>query len=306
MPPADRVVPVPGHGAEDVVVDAEGWVFTGTEDGAVFAVDGRAARASDRVGNTGGRPLGLELLPDGRLLVCDAQRGPARPRPGHRRARDARHGSARPADAWSATTPRCRRRHDLLLRLLRRAPDRALAGRPGRGHRHRTAAAPRPRRQHRRARSTGLRFANGVALAADESCVVVAETTGRTVVRLADRRAGGAAGPPGRGPARLPRQHRPRHRRADLGHDRLAAGPDARAAAPAAAARVRRAATRSRERLQPQPGRRCGCWPSTTTAGSCTTASATPAYHMVTGVREHQGRVWLGSLEEPAVAFFDL
>ena len=28
-------------------------------------------------------------------------------------------------------------------------------------------------------------------------------------------------------------------------------------------------------------------------------------YHMVTGVREHEGRVWLGSLEEPAVAVFD-
>ena len=31
--------------------------------------------------------------------------------------------------------------------------------------------------------------------------------------------------------------------------------------------------------------------------------SADPAaYHLATGVREHQGRVWLGSLEEPAVA----
>ena len=29
------------------------------------------------------------------------------------------------------------------------------------------------------------------------------------------------------------------------------------------------------------------------------------AYHMVTGVREHDGRVWLGSLEEPAVAVLD-
>ena len=26
------------------------------------------------------------------------------------------------------------------------------------------------------------------------------------------------------------------------------------------------------------------------------------AYHMVTGVREHDGRVWLGSLHEPAIA----
>ena len=29
-------------------------------------------------------------------------------------------------------------------------------------------------------------------------------------------------------------------------------------------------------------------------------------YHMVTGVREHEGRVWMGSLEEAAVAVLDL
>src|SRR6478672_12527563 len=68
------VIPVPGLGAEDVVVDADGWVFTGTEDGAVFRVRPDGGRI-DRVGHTGGRPLGLELLPDGRLLVCDAHRG---------------------------------------------------------------------------------------------------------------------------------------------------------------------------------------------------------------------------------------
>ena len=29
-------------------------------------------------------------------------------------------------------------------------------------------------------------------------------------------------------------------------------------------------------------------------------------FHMVTGVREHEGRVWMGSLHEPAVAVHDL
>ena len=32
----------------------------------------------------------------------------------------------------------------------------------------------------------------------------------------------------------------------------------------------------------------------------------TDGYHMVTGVREHDGRVWLGSLHEPAIAVVDL
>ena len=31
-----------------------------------------------------------------------------------------------------------------------------------------------------------------------------------------------------------------------------------------------------------------------------------PGYHMVTGVREHDGKVWMGSLHEPSVAVFDL
>ena len=68
------VVPVPGYGAEDVVVDDDGMVYTGTDDGAVFRVRPDGARI-DRVGHTGGRPMGLELMPDGRLLVCDAHRG---------------------------------------------------------------------------------------------------------------------------------------------------------------------------------------------------------------------------------------
>ena len=36
------------------------------------------------------------------------------------------------------------------------------------------------------------------------------------------------------------------------------------------------------------------------------TPSTGPGYHMVTGVREHHGRVWMGSLHEPAVAVHDL
>jgi hypothetical protein len=29
-------------------------------------------------------------------------------------------------------------------------------------------------------------------------------------------------------------------------------------------------------------------------------------YHMATGVREHDGRVWIGSLQEPAIAVLDV
>ncbi|MGH3434666.1 MAG: SMP-30/gluconolactonase/LRE family protein, partial [Thermocrispum sp.] len=73
LPPL-RVVDLPSHGAEDVLVDDAGRVLTGTEDGCIFRVspDGGVV---ELVAETGGRPLGLEFLPDRTLLVCDAYRG---------------------------------------------------------------------------------------------------------------------------------------------------------------------------------------------------------------------------------------
>lgn len=71
-------VGIGGRGPEDVIVDERGRVLTGVEDGRVLRVDGLAEPGRARVetlADTGGRPLGLELLPDGDLLVCDAERG---------------------------------------------------------------------------------------------------------------------------------------------------------------------------------------------------------------------------------------
>src|SRR2546430_9426062 len=72
--PALTVLQVNGHGTEDVVVDDKGNVFTGVKDGRILRLtpDGRRL---DTVAETGGRPLGIELYPDGRLLVCDALKG---------------------------------------------------------------------------------------------------------------------------------------------------------------------------------------------------------------------------------------
>ncbi|MFF3615237.1 SMP-30/gluconolactonase/LRE family protein [Streptomyces sp. NPDC002580] len=73
-----HVVPLGGRGPEDVVADSRGRVLTGLEDGRIVRVEGLSdpARAEVRVvAETGGRPLGLEPLPDDALLVCDAERG---------------------------------------------------------------------------------------------------------------------------------------------------------------------------------------------------------------------------------------
>ena len=74
LPPV-RVFEVGGHGPEDVLIDpADGSVLTGVDDGRILRLqpaDGTVTVVAD----TTGRPLGLEWLPDGRLLVCDAYRG---------------------------------------------------------------------------------------------------------------------------------------------------------------------------------------------------------------------------------------
>ncbi|MHB9848922.1 SMP-30/gluconolactonase/LRE family protein [Streptomyces krungchingensis] len=73
-----RFVPLGGRGPEDVVADSRGRVLTGLEDGRIVRVEGLADSGRTRVqvlAETGGRPLGLELIADDDLLVCDAKRG---------------------------------------------------------------------------------------------------------------------------------------------------------------------------------------------------------------------------------------
>jgi sugar lactone lactonase YvrE len=68
------VVPVGGDGPEDVVVDAAGDLWTGLVDGRIVRISPDGGEPSV-VANTGGRPLGLHVARDGRVLVCDSHRG---------------------------------------------------------------------------------------------------------------------------------------------------------------------------------------------------------------------------------------
>jgi len=305
MPVPLTVVPMPGHGCEDVLVDAEGWVLTGTEDGSVFRVRPDGARI-DRVGSTGGRPLGLELLPDGRVLVCDSERGLLALEPADGRievlATHAAGGRIKvcnnaavhsSGDIYFSDSSQVHElakwRADLAEntatgRLLRRGTDGSVE-----------------------VLLDGLRFANGVALSADESYVAVAESGGRTVVRrwLTGDRAGEVD-----------------HLAEDLpGYpDNISRGSDGliwvAIAAPVNAllerlttwpVPVRRLAGRLPARLQPAPQRLVRVMAFDDAGRVVHDLSAEPDdFHMVTGVRESVGRVWLGSLEEPAVAVLDV
>jgi len=299
------VLPVPGQGAEDVLVGPEGEVYTGTEDGTVWRVRDAGARL-ERVGFTGGRPLGLELLPDGRILVCDARLGLLAMDPGtgaveeltrlvHGRRMVFCNNAAVAGDGTVFFTDSSRLygidrwKADMVEntatgRLLRRDPDGSVS-----------------------VVLDGLRFANGVALAADESYVAVAETAGRTVVRR--WLTGGRAGETDHLAADLPGYP-----------DNIARGSDGLVWVTVASPRdpvveglmrgpmpLRRAAWRLPEPLQPKPKRTARVM-AFDDAGAVVHDRSFDAssFHMVTGVREHDGRVWLGSLVEPAIAVFEV
>ncbi|OPC77186.1 strictosidine synthase [Embleya scabrispora] len=70
----DRRIATGGHGPEDVIFDERGGLLTGLGDGSVVRID-PATGARTVLGNTGGRPLGLEPSADGGVLVCDHDRG---------------------------------------------------------------------------------------------------------------------------------------------------------------------------------------------------------------------------------------
>lgn len=59
-------------GPEDVETDAQGRIYAGTNAGTIMRVEGNQVV---RFADTGGRPLGLDFAPDGALIVADAVKG---------------------------------------------------------------------------------------------------------------------------------------------------------------------------------------------------------------------------------------
>ncbi|MCU1640076.1 MAG: strictosidine synthase [Nocardia sp.] len=188
--PALRLLELPGRGPEDVVVAADGRVLTGIEGGAILAVD-PATGAVEQIAHTGGRPLGLHAESDGSLLICDAERGLLRlDKPGGEievlvaeidgEALNFPSNVVADSDGTIYFSESSRRwplkqwmgdimEHSGTGRLLRRSPDGTIE-----------------------ILIDGLDFANGVVLAPDRSCVLVAETGAYRVTRyrLSDPQAG--------------------------------------------------------------------------------------------------------------------
>ncbi len=71
---AERIAKGIGKGPEAIAFDAQGRIYTGFADGRVarFEPDGGGYAL---IANTGGRPLGVFIHPDGSVIVCDALKG---------------------------------------------------------------------------------------------------------------------------------------------------------------------------------------------------------------------------------------
>jgi sugar lactone lactonase YvrE len=295
---------LPGPGPEHVAVDARGRLLTGLADGRIVRLD--PADGAETIVNTGGRPLGLELEPepDGAdaLIVGDADRGLLRVRLTEPASvevlcervdgRQLRFCSC-PAIASDGAVyfSQSSQRYDLAHYkgdlLEHSGTGRVLRLRDGQVD----------------VVADGLQFANGLVLAPDESRLVVAETGGYRITSIALR--GDRAG------------------QTQTLIDGLPGFPDNLTLSPGGLIWIGMASPRDAllDLLLPRaPWLRAGIWslPERLKPGPKNMAWALAidqdgtvvhdlrgwnvGYHEVTAAREHGGKLYLASIEEPALA----
>jgi sugar lactone lactonase YvrE len=293
-----QLVDLPAAG-EDVAVDGAGRVVVGVADGRILRIEPSGAAAE--IANTGGRPLGIEIAPDGTIVVCDFRRGVLRVDPDTglvavlvdefageplvfcNNSTVGRDGTI----YFTDSSTRFDQPHyvgELLAhtgtgRLFRRAPGGAVD-----------------------LVTDGLDFANGVTLSPGEDFLIVAETGGYRLQRIwltgprSGRREVLVENLPG-----LP--------------DNVSTGSDGLfwVALPSPRSRTldlllplppvfRKAVWAMPERLRPKDTPTVWVQAYDATGVLVHDLQTThPRFRMVSGVRESGGTVWLGSLESAAI-----
>lgn len=302
------VVPMPGDAPEDVVADADGNIWTGLVDGRIVRITPSSAITGSNdtvtvVGQVTGRPLGLTVARDGRLLICTS--------PGGLLAMDTATGATEVLVEQVDFTPMqfCSNVVEL--------PDGTI---------YFTQSTAKFSYAHFKgaileARGDGalfrrdpdgtvstvvdhLYFANGVTATADGSALVFAETQGRRLSKywLTGPKAGSVT---------VLAEHLPGM------PDNISTGSDGRiwvamvsprnVAADALAPRapvLRSLLWRLPDRLQPQISPEVWAVAFDPDSGAAVAGlrMKSPDFGVVTGLVEHNGRLWMGSIGFPAVA----
>jgi sugar lactone lactonase YvrE len=308
-PPAKpvTVVPVPGDGPEDIVVDGDGNLWTGLVDGRIVRISPDDSE-STVIADTGGRPLGLHVARDGRVLICDCDKGLL--------ALDPQSGAlevlvdyvdGRPLGFCSNVT----QTSDGTIYFTESTSagfrfEEALGAfleARGRGGLFRLALDGTTTML-----VDGLYFANGVTVTADESALVFAESMGRRLSKywLTGPQTGSVT------PLAVNLPAMP---------DNISTGSDGRIwtamfseANPAAEGLMRRAPWirkliwRMPNRLQPRVQPEVWVVAFDPDSGAVVDGIRTkhPDFGVVTGVVESAGRLWMSTIEFPAVAYFEL
>lgn len=300
------MVRLPGRAPEDVVVDADGNVWTGLDDGRLLRVASDGAEVQV-VADTGGRPLGLAVCRDGRLLICDSQRGLLRCDPST-------------GEIETLVTHVAGRRLVFCSNVIESVDGTIYFTESTNGfgyHNYKGAVLEgRPTGSLFRrdtdgtidVLASGLQFANGVALTADESAVVFAETMGCRLSKywLTGTRAGSIT----ELVSELPGYP-----------DNIGIGSDGRVWAALVSGRnrlnewlgprapvLRKTIWRLPYRWLPDP--KPTVWAAAfhpddgRVLGQLYTVHA--AFGLVTGVAEAQGRLWLGCIGAAALGYVDL
>lgn len=306
LPPL-TFLPVPGHGPEHVAVDGRGRLLTGLADGNIVRVSPGGDPATETIASTGGRPLGMELADEDTLVVGDAERGLLRVRPMEPGASvevlcntvggERLVFASCPAIAADGTIyfSQSSRRYD----LAHYKGDLLEHSGTGRVLRYQDGQVD--------VVADGLQFANGLLLTPDESSLIVAETGGYRVTRV--HLVGELAGttePVIDGLPGFP--------------DNLTAGPSGLIWIAMASPRdatldlllprppwLRAAVWSLPDRLKPAP--KDMAWALAIDPGGRVVHDLRGwhvGYHEVTAVREHDGALYLASIEEPALARAEL
>ncbi len=295
------VVPMPGDAPEDVVVDDDGALWTGLVDGRIVRI---GPDGSTRVaGTVAGRPLGLAVAGDGRLLICTS--------PGGLLAMDTATGATevladsvdfRPLNFCSnvvelpdgtiyftESTAKFSYAH-FKGAIIEARGDGGLFRLDRDGTAHQVLG--------------NLYFANGLTLTADGSALVFAETQGR---RLSKYWLTG----PRTGTVTVLAQHLPGM------PDNISTAPDGRiwvamvnernATADTLAPRapiLRKLIWRLPDRFQPQiaPEVWAVAFDPDTGAAVAGVRMKHSSFGVVTGLVEHDGRLWMSSIGFPALA----